>query len=226
MVLFQHYIGIRQPTTHAKNIYFQIWKVSECQCHLKSLKKEVFNENFTFNFAYFSWSLINLHGSRDDGGGIYEVPVNLQSVPVRILNQVSQGFGLSLIVAGLVMIVCAIPTTLKEKTMSKLINIISPFVAVLCLASCGSNSKSEVNVPTEYCEELVKLAEEGNAEAQYNLAKSYAVGLGVKQNSKESHKWLLKAAEQGIVEAQNILGTHLMEGDGCNANPQEAFSWF
>ena len=49
------------------------------------------------------------------GGGIYEVPVNLQSVPVRILNQVSQGFGISLIVAGLVMIVCAIPSTLKRK---------------------------------------------------------------------------------------------------------------
>ena len=39
----------------------------------------------------------------------------------------------------------------------------------LCLASCNGNSQSNVNVPTEYCEELVKLAEEGNAEAQTRL---------------------------------------------------------
>ena len=47
-------------------------------------------------------------------GGIYEHG-DLQSVSVRILNQISQGFGLSLIIAGLIIIIYAITSFKKEE---------------------------------------------------------------------------------------------------------------
>ena len=59
------------------------------------------------------------------------------------------------------------------------------------LASCGGNSQSNVNVPTEYCEELVKLAEGGNAEAQANLGVCYAKGEGVSQSNEEAVRELI-----------------------------------
>ena len=48
-------------------------------------------------------------------GGIYEVHADLQSVSVRILNQISQGFGLSLLIAGLIIIIYAITSFKKEE---------------------------------------------------------------------------------------------------------------
>ena len=82
----------------------------------------------------------------------------------------------------------------------------------LCLASCNGNSQSNVNVPTEYCEELVKLAEEGNAEAQANLGVCYAQGEGVSINADESVKWLKMAAEQGEPKAQFYLSVAYNRG--------------
>lgn len=67
---------------------------------------------------------------------------------------------------------------------------------VYCLSSCGDYSKNNVNVPTEYCEELVKLAEDGNVEAQSNLGVCYVKGDGVSLNIEEGVKWLKKAVEQ------------------------------
>ena len=83
---------------------------------------------------------------------------------------------------------------------------------VLFLTSCGGNSKS--SVPTEYCEELVKLAEEGNAEAQVNLAKCYANGKGIEKSDEEANKWIVKAAEQGNADALTEMGNIYMMGLG------------
>jgi TPR repeat protein len=44
---------------------------------------------------------------------------------------------------------------------------------------------------------LRKAAEQGNADAQFNLAVAYENGAGVPKNLAEAAKWYLKAAEQG-----------------------------
>ena len=108
--------------------------------------------------------------------------------------------------------------------MNKLISFISAIIAVLCLASCGGNSKSEVNVnvPTEYSEELVKLAEDGNAEAQANLGVCYAQGKGVSVNGDESVKWLKMAAEQGEPKAQYYLSVAYNRGFGVQQDFNES----
>ena len=96
----------------------------------------------------------------------------------------------------------------------------------LCLASCNGNSQSNVNVPTEYCEELVKLAEEGNAEAQNKLGYCYDIGQGVEQSVSEAVKWYQKAAEQDNAYAQANLGSCYQQGKGVPQSDSEAFKWF
>ena len=50
------------------------------------------------------------------------------------------------------------------------------------------------------------LAEQGIAEAQYNLALMYSRGEGISRDDKEAVKWYRRAAEQGIAGAQSKLG--------------------
>ncbi len=56
------------------------------------------------------------------------------------------------------------------------------------------------------------LAEQGHAEAQYNLGIVYYKGRGVPQDDAEAVTWYRKAAEQGYASAQFTLG--LMYGSG------------
>ncbi|MGA2170957.1 MAG: hypothetical protein ABSG62_22455, partial [Terracidiphilus sp.] len=51
-----------------------------------------------------------------------------------------------------------------------------------------------------------KAAEQGYADAQFNLGVAYAYGEGVRQDYARAAVWLRKAAEQGHAEAQRSLG--------------------
>ncbi|WP_244060855.1 tetratricopeptide repeat protein, partial [Aeromonas caviae] len=59
-----------------------------------------------------------------------------------------------------------------------------------------------------------KAAEQGNAEAQFNLAQMYGKGKGVAQDIQQVVTWLRKAAEQGNAEAQFNLGVMYAKGQG------------
>lgn len=52
---------------------------------------------------------------------------------------------------------------------------------------------------------IKKVAEQGDAEAQFNLGKCYYHGDGVNRDLKEAVYWFRKAAEQGHVKAQEAL---------------------
>ena len=58
------------------------------------------------------------------------------------------------------------------------------------------------------------LAEQGDAQAQYNLGIMYDNGQGVPQDDAEAVKWYRKAAEQGIAKAQYNLGVMYANGRG------------
>lgn len=115
--------------------------------------------------------------------------------------------------------------------MERLVNLILTFIVMVCLTSCGGSSKSDVNVPTKYCEELVKLAEDGNAEAQANLAACYATGEGVTQSTEEAIKWLKKSVKQNNAKGQWYLGGIYEYGaqngiPGIKKDHEEAMKWF
>ena len=71
-----------------------------------------------------------------------------------------------------------------------------------------------------------KLAHQGNATAQDQLARMYLMGLGVKINLSKAVYWFEKAANQGFDNSQYELGLMYATGKGVTQNYQNAiFYW-
>ena len=74
--------------------------------------------------------------------------------------------------------------------------------------------------------DLLKSAQDGNAEAQSHLGNMYFVGHGVPQNYSEAVKWYRLAAEQGNADGQYNLGLAYERGQGVPRNYVEAVKWY
>ena len=88
----------------------------------------------------------------------------------------------------------------------------SVFVAIVMftlatLAGCNNNSNSSDGLPDEFTfsAELLKLAEDGNVDAQYCLGGCYYYGKGIAKDIDEAIMWWSKAAEQGDEGAIEML---------------------
>lgn len=79
--------------------------------------------------------------------------------------------------------------------------------------------------PQKALEWYRKSAEQGVAEAQFNLAHCLATGRGTEMDYQESYVWMQKAAQQQIPEAQFLLGVMYHEGLGIKANAMQAKMW-
>lgn len=71
-----------------------------------------------------------------------------------------------------------------------------------------------------------RLAEQGNASAQYNLGVMYEKGLGVKQDDAQAVWWYQKSAEQGYADAQFNLGNMYYNGQGIRQSHANAMTWW
>ena len=71
-----------------------------------------------------------------------------------------------------------------------------------------------------------KAADQGHAEAQFNLGLMYANGDGVAQNYAEAVKWFRKAADQGLAGAQSSLGNLYDNGVGVPEDDVQAYKWW
>ncbi len=83
----------------------------------------------------------------------------------------------------------------------------------------------------QYPKELlddIKLAEQGDAEAQFRLGERYYNGDDVEQDYEEAVKWYRKAAEQGNASAQYCLGMcyYCYSGNVVAQDYGEAVRWF
>ncbi len=70
------------------------------------------------------------------------------------------------------------------------------------------------------------LAEQGDANAQYNLGLMNYHGRGVPQDYTQAMRWYRKAAEQGNARAQSSLGSMHARGDGVPQDYVRAHMWF
>lgn len=70
------------------------------------------------------------------------------------------------------------------------------------------------------------LAEQGNADAQFNLAIMYDNGWGVARDHRHAANWYLRAAQQGYVQAQLNLGVAYALGEGVPQDDHEAVKWY
>ena len=69
--------------------------------------------------------------------------------------------------------------------------------------------------------ELRRRADQGDAEAQFNLGFMYDNGEGVPQDDQEAVKWYRMAAEQGYAGAQFALGLMYDNDQGVPENDAE-----
>jgi TPR repeat protein len=73
---------------------------------------------------------------------------------------------------------------------------------------------------------LHSLAEQGNAEAQFNLGLLYDRGRGLPKDKQEAVRWYRRSAMQGDPFAQNALGDNYWEGTGVPKDDSEAIWWW
>ena len=79
---------------------------------------------------------------------------------------------------------------------------------------------------SQFRQEMIQMAEQGHADAQYRLGLCYEKGEGVEQNLQEAVKWYRKSAEQGHTVAQKKMGWCYMLGKGEAQDSEEAVKWY
>ena len=70
------------------------------------------------------------------------------------------------------------------------------------------------------------LADQGDADAQYNLGVMYANGQGVPKDDVQAVKWYRLAADQGDADAQALLGIAYADGQGVPKDYVQAVKWY
>ena len=73
--------------------------------------------------------------------------------------------------------------------------------------------------------ELMQLADQGDAAAQFALGVRYETGDGVPQDDQEAVRWFNEAAEQDDPGAQGMLGAYYSAGRSVPADPVTAYFW-
>ena len=87
---------------------------------------------------------------------------------------------------------------------------------------------SSPSVETATPEELLRMAENGNAAAENALGLRYSEGdekNGIRQDEKEAFRWFSKAAEDGSLSAQAKIGFLYWTGRGVAKDPGKAYFW-
>ena len=91
-------------------------------------------------------------------------------------------------------------------------------IAVLCLLAGTGFGYFDIT-------KTMSLAEQGNAQAQFELGTMYSEGQGIPRSYAEAVKWYQLAAYQGHSGAQNNLGMMYADGKGVRRNYTEAYVW-
>lgn len=89
-------------------------------------------------------------------------------------------------------------------------------------ADADSDAGSELDLADRYRAAAVQ----GDAEAQYKLARCYENGRGVEQDFAEARKWYEKSARQGNADGQYALATCHAFGMQVTQDYDEAIKWY
>ncbi len=75
-------------------------------------------------------------------------------------------------------------------------------------------------------DERAREAAQGNAQAQYELAKALTSGAPLAEKNREAVKWLRKAVEKEHAQSEHLLGILIARGQGARPNPNMAHALF
>lgn len=78
---------------------------------------------------------------------------------------------------------------------------------------------------TDISQEFAR-ADQGEADAQFNVGLMFFKGEGVPQDYRQACVWFDKAARQGLGEAQYNLGAMMEHGLGMEKNAAQAMHWY
>ena len=89
-----------------------------------------------------------------------------------------------------------------------------------------SRIKARANFTPANAGEYNLAAAQGDAEAQFHLAKCYEAGMGVDADPKQAMEWYTKSAKQGFAEAQFELGMIYAYGMNVPQDYDKAMVWY
>ena len=112
-------------------------------------------------------------------------------------------------------------THVKSKLIGR--SIVS-LTVILLLTSCVKTPDNDLDKSS--LQSIVKLAHQGSAGAEAELARRYFNGIGVPQNFKLAAAWWEKSAKQGNVSAEHFLGTAYFRGQGIPQSYTLATQWW
>ena len=109
------------------------------------------------------------------------------------------------------------------------------FGFVVIVVFLGWNARALMEMPRSEPEQvikadprladLLKLAQQNDSIAEYELARMYGNGYGVAKSLQEEQKWLERAARHGNVQAQYEYGVALRDGHGTVQDYEGARKW-
>ncbi len=91
--------------------------------------------------------------------------------------------------------------------------------------AAGMRAYHKKDYATAY-REWTEAANQGQAEAQYNLGMLYLKGLGVARNPEEAFRWLSLAGEHSFADAEFQVGLMREKGVGVRQDYAQAQLWF
>ncbi len=91
-------------------------------------------------------------------------------------------------------------------------------------AGCQSSRTAVAHTSAAFRQKMAK-AEQGDGEAQYQLARAYQHGRGVLRDLTEAVRWYQQAATNGHVLAQAELGLCYRRGQGVDYDAAESVRW-
>ena len=126
------------------------------------------------------------------------------------------------------------PKPINLKPVISIVSILLVVIAVECfqiphlfsessVAYSQPNTKRGSVLPLP---DVRKMAEQGDAEAQWRLGTLYLKGDGVWQNDTEAAKWFQRAADQSYIPALTALGSQYWAGRGVQQNYNKAYFWY
>ena len=93
-------------------------------------------------------------------------------------------------------------------------------------ASLPDGSPEQDEIRNHEKDNILELANEGDAFAQTNAAWGYREGYGTAVDALEAVNWVQKAAKQGLARAQYDLGRMYRNGTGVEQSDEKAAGWY
>ncbi|MGD0792922.1 MAG: GAF domain-containing protein [Terriglobales bacterium] len=152
-----------------------------------------------------------------------QIPKPAVAVPSRLLDLGLLG----LAIAVVAMVVGYLVGPMVEKRISPEASQRSVREAASKVSGQGATDRSSADQrpPAKSLADLRKLADRGDADAQWQLGVRYHNGEDVPRDDVQAMQWFLRAAEQGHVTAQATLGAYYWAGRGVPQDLSRAYFW-